>query len=285
MKLSLDGVSESRSTLISLDVYSAKLQDCNTVYPMRIIRPLCKNSVNYHEQLHKVLSEIDQNQYKLTHVVADNPKRAFLRNSLCHGAKYACEYCFANGTRLTETTQIQIELKLIEKKTAKIQADKDISEKTRTRNLADLKSQQMKLTKSTQIVWPSTSSNGEQRSEAAIRGILEEIRETGQEIKGIVGPSPLMDFQDFNFVYGISTEYLHSVCIGLVKRLLELCFNVGELRTRITNRKLSNCETYNAKMSFIKVPREFSRRGKKMDFSVLKAQELRNIILFFSLLL
>ena len=34
-------------------------------------------------------------------------------------------------------------------------------------------------------------------------------------------------------------------------------------------------------MSNIKVPREFSRRCRKLDFSVMKAQEMRNILLFF----
>ena len=70
IKLSLDGVSESRSTNISLDVYSIKLNECQTVYPLRIIRPLCKLSVNQVEHFEKVLTDIDHNQCKLTHVIA-----------------------------------------------------------------------------------------------------------------------------------------------------------------------------------------------------------------------
>ena len=73
---------------------------------------------------------------------------------------------------------------------------------------------------------------------------------------------------------------MHSVCIGIIKRLLELTFNVGVNRARNTTRKLSNPSSYNELMKSQKVPREFSRRARSMDFSVLKAQEMRNICLF-----
>ena len=100
MKLSLDGISESRSTNISLDVYCVKINECKSVYPIRIIRPLSKLSVNYMSQFQKVLDEIQLTDTELTHVIADNPKRAFVRNSLCHGARFACEYCYAQGIEI-----------------------------------------------------------------------------------------------------------------------------------------------------------------------------------------
>ena len=151
----------------------------------------------------------------------------------------------------------------------------------------DINSLESKLTRSTQIVWPNSTSQGEKRTTTAITRIITEIQENAtntqlKDIKGIIGYSPLIDFQNFDFVNNIPTEYLHSICIGLVKRLLELCFNVGDLRTRITNRKLSSTTKFNEIMTCIRVPREFSRRCRKLDFSVLKAQELRNILLFFS---
>ena len=116
VKLSLDGVSESRSTNVSLDVYSLKLNECQTVYPLRIIRPLCKLSVNYMDNFKAVLTEIDLNDCQLSHVIADNPKRAFVRNSLSHGSKYACEYCFAQGLPLSKTPEILQKLDMLEKK-------------------------------------------------------------------------------------------------------------------------------------------------------------------------
>ena len=97
----------------------------------------------------------------------------------------------------------------------------------------------------------------------------------------MIGDSPLLHFNTFDFIHGIPTEYMHSVCLGLVKRLVELCFQVAPARTRVTTRRLSSPDKFNANMSNVAVPREFSRRCRKMDFAVLKAQEFRNIILFF----
>ena len=74
---------------------------------------------------------------------------------------------------------------------------------------------------------------------------------------------------------------MHLACIGVVKRMVELTFNIGENRDRKTKRKLSDVLMYNMKIAGIKVVREFSRRLRQLDFGVMKAQELRNLILFF----
>lgn len=74
---------------------------------------------------------------------------------------------------------------------------------------------------------------------------------------------------------------MHAGCIGVIKRLLELTFNVGENRDRVTNRKLSDSSLVNMLMCAIQVPREFSRRIRNLDFGVIKAQEFRNIGIFY----
>ena len=167
VKLSLDGISESRSTNISLDVYSMKFNACHSVYPITIIRPLCKLSVNYYQQFKKVLEHITNNNCELSHVIADNPKHAFIRNSLCHGAKYACEYCFANGISLRDTQEIQDQLKKLEKKKIALTSAK-FPEELRKKKLMDINSLESKLTRSTQIVWPNSTSQGEKRTTTAV---------------------------------------------------------------------------------------------------------------------
>ena len=76
---------------------------------------------------------------------------------------------------------------------------------------------------------------------------------------------------------------MHSLCLGVTKRLLELTFNVGEKRYRRTTRKLSSRTDYNILINSCQVPREFSRRCRNLDLSVMKAQEYRNVVLFFFL--
>lgn len=101
------------------------------------------------------------------------------------------------------------------------------------------------------------------------------------DLKGFVGKSLLLDIPDFDFIHNVPTEYMHLTCLGAVKRMLVLTFQLGENRTRITTRKLTSPAVFNELMKYIKVPREFPRRIRQLDLAVIKAQELRNILIFF----
>lgn len=67
----------------------------------------------------------------------------------------------------------------------------------------------------------------------------------------------------------------------ILHSMLELTFSVGENRTRMTDRRLSHPSFFNDLMKLLKVPREFPRRIRELDFAVFKAQEMRNISIFF----
>ena len=90
LQLSLDGVSETKSTNTSLDVYSASFNNCRTVYPLQIVRPIVKDQVNNRMYLESLLQELKANQCHITDFIADNPKRSFVRDSIAHAGKYAC---------------------------------------------------------------------------------------------------------------------------------------------------------------------------------------------------
>ena len=101
------------------------------------------------------------------------------------------------------------------------------------------------------------------------------------EKKGIKGRSILLDLDYFDYVLSIPTEYMHLVCLGSVERLIEVTFTVGETRTRITKKPLASPFIFNECMKTIKMFKEFSRRGRKLDLAVMKAQELRNVLIFY----
>ena len=110
--------------------------------------------------------------------------------------------------------------------------------------------------------------------------------EAGEELnhsekKGIKGRSLLLDIDYFDYILSVTTEYMHLVCLGVVKRLLELTFAVGESRTRLMKRPLTCPSAFNKLMKKILSTREFSRRAWKLDLAVMKAQELRNLLLFY----
>ena len=134
------------------------------------------------------------------------------------------------------------------------------------------------------ILWPSSTMGAQHRSRQSILEIIERI-ESGErlsidESKGIKGRSLLLDLPNFNFVYDTPAEYLHSGCLGVTKRLVILTFGIGPNKSKSTERRPS-INMFNKLMLKTKVVNEFSRRSRKLDLSVFKGQEYRNLTLFF----
>lgn len=295
MQLSCDGVHENKSTSVSIDVYSTSFQHCKNIYPHKLVRPLGKFKVNDQQHLGQVIADLTQNALNINQLVGDNPVRSRAKCTLNHSAWFPCEYCFAKGTKIDLVDQ-KARMKLlsqknaIEEKIIACQNEERTPENDRKiENLQSLASELQKtigkMTKKSNILWPSATYNFEHRSRAKILEIVSKI-ENGEtlsidEAKGIVGRSLLLDIPDFNYVYDVPGEYLHCGCLGVIKKLVELTFNVGTKRTRVTKRKLSSTHAFNALMSLIKVPREFPRRCRDLDFSVFKGAEFRNLALFY----
>ena len=257
-----------------------------------MVRPLNKEYVNNQEQIKKFLSDLRENCIDLSAFIGDNPKRANLRNSLNHCALFACEYCFAKGARITAKKGKQVDgtKTMIIDKIKRI--EKEVKSDGTSKVLKDIIAELEGSTCKRQItVWPSTTANQEARTKEKILDIVSLIEEnqnsedmdplTKDDLKGIIGKSLLLDWDCFDFVIQLPTEYMHLVCLGVVKRLTELTFNVGINRTRITKRKLSSTKEFNSLMEKTKSVEEFSRRLRELDFAVYKAEEFRNLILFF----
>lgn len=297
MQLSCDGVAECKSNSVSLDVFSARMINCQQVYPLRICRPIDKSHVDDTNHLELVLQDLLLNDFFVKHFVADNLKRATSKGCLNHAALFPCDYCFARGVRC------QIKPKNIEnfKKSIKMKLDIVTEKLTQLRNtpgtpqndIKTLEKISKELTEEekhgtrqrSHIVWPASTSESEARTDVKILEILRNIERdptlSREERKGVVSRSPLWDIPGFIFTRDAPCEYMHTVCIGVVKRLLELTFTIGENRSRVTKRKLSSPVDFNLLMSETKVSRESSRRSRKLDFAVMKAQEMRNIVIFY----
>ena len=296
VQLSLDGVSESKSTSVSLDVYSLKFAGCRDIYPIRIIRPIQKSLVNHQEQFSLVLNAMLEKNLELRNMVADNPKRSFLRNSLQFSATYGCEYCFHAGESLqsNQAENVALVAKIEKQRREILEEIQNVEENNELQienlqkimqNLSETENLVKKSRKSSHIVWPANTIGGEPRTKEKILDIVEQI-EAGHDLshsekKGIKGRSLLLNIEHFDYVLGMSTEYMHSLALGVVKRLLELCFSVGECRSREIKRPLTSPDIFNELIMKVKFFKEFSRRARKLDLAVLKAQELRNILIFF----
>lgn len=139
--------------------------------------------------------------------------------------------------------------------------------------------------KNNKIVWPASTRNGKKRT---MESLLETISKLDNdevlsldEAKGVMGRSLFFDIPYFDVVQHMPPDYLHGVCLGVVKKVTELTFSVGENRKRNTTRKLSSPAQFNKEMAKIKSTREYSRRSRTLDFSVMKGQEFRNLIIMF----
>ena len=286
LQVSCDGMSESKSTTVSMDVYSSKLPNCKAIFPHRIVRPLRKFPIDNNFQLSCFLNDILENDGNIKQFIADNLKRANAKNVLNHASNFPCEYCFCKGVKFKPNSSASE--KLSEKQL------KEIREKLRKKHGTNIDINELEKeieahlksnTSRTKIVWPASTINAEPRTDAKIQAIVLQIEEgnelTPDEAKGILGRSPLTQIPNFNTVMDTPAEYLHSVCLGVTKRLVILTFNVGEKRTRVTKRKLSNPSIFNAMLREIKLFKEFSRRSRELDPSVMKGQEYRNIAIFF----
>ena len=295
-QLSNDGVSECKSNSASLDVFTMRFEKCRYVYPITIIRPSEKYRVDSKKYLYQVIQDVLCNSCTITMFIGDNPKRAMARDAMGHSSFYACEYCFQKASRFIEAFKktdnkrknLEGQIELIKTEINGVKNVPNSQEKLKTLK-ALLKSLTSSLkgltTNRATIVWPSSTINGTPRTNSSIREIVQKIKDnpdlTPDERMGIIGESHFLNIDSFNFCRDITCEYLHCVCLGVTKRLLELTFKVGENRPRITKRKLSNPNDFNVLMSEILVPGEFPRRARSLDFAVFKGQEFRNIVIFY----
>ena len=290
-----------------MDIYCARFDNCHIIYPHTITKALNKHKLDGKPYLINFIQDFVTNNCNIKQFLGDNPKRAFVKFCLSHSASYACEYCFARGTshklcsgKITKQKEdLESQINSLNEKISKLQEKEEEEEEeqmseerqeeintlTSIKDYLSVSLRELSKHKS-KVVWPySTSKNAEPRTKETVLDIVNRIENgenlTSEECKGVVGRSPLLTLENFDFVIDVPTEYLHSMCLGCIKRLVELTFNVGISRPRITRRKLTPVSVFNALIASIKGPCEFSRRVRDLDFSVWKGQEFRNLALFF----
>ena len=224
---------------------------CWTIYPIRIVRPIVKNALNYRETLSLVIDDIHDNNLKIQTFIGDNPKRAIVREALNHASRYACEYCSSaavsyKSKESSEKIEKKQNVKNIQETVNYLQRLPRTSSNTCIeRSIKCIKEVEKKmqekarLTRS-QLVWPHTTFFGPPRTNESTLVVVEKLandnRLPPQTAQGIIGRSLFLDIHYFDFTNNIPVEYMHSACLGVIKRMIELTFNVGDSRVRVTNR-------------------------------------------------
>ena len=309
LQLSCDGILESKSSVSSLDVYSLKFNHCRSIYPIRIIKPCERYKYDEQEQLQQVLNDINENNCVIDCCVFDNLKRAVMKCTKNHAAKFGCEYCYNCAVQFVQCDKKSQKMikkryekqeKHLSKEIKKSKNEKNPEKQTYIQHLIktlnDLKKEKEKeLNKKgrSHLKWPSSTMTGNLRTVDSMKDIINEIENNPDILKndpdfckGIKGKSHLLNQPSFDIIKDVPCEYMHLGCLSVVKRMVELNFQVGENRVRNTKRKLTPTELFNKKIKNVQVFRESSRRCRNLDTSVMKALEYRNlVILFFPIVL
>lgn len=101
--------------------------------------------------------------------------------------------------------------------------------------------------------------------------------DSGRIIKGVKGCSPFAGFLHFDLVFSYTFDYMHTVCLGLVKHL-------GQLWNADKCRFFSNYATYkkfNKELADLKSPKIFTRSLDSLENSKdWKAAQCRDFLLF-----
>lgn len=110
---------------------------------------------------------------------------------------------------------------------------------------------------------------------------IQNVLKTGKIINGVKGMSPLVGFMHFDLVRSLANDYMHGVCLGVLKNQFDFWFNsnynkeeyyIKPKQKRIINQRLRE----------IKPCRFINRRITTMDnHSTFKASQCRNFILYF----
>ena len=195
--LSSDGVSETKSTTTSLDVYSIRFLNCRNVYPVCIVRPLKTYPEN--DFLAEIITELESHGFTISAFLGDNPKRSLARRCLSHSSTFPCEYCFQPGAIFRDVssqdsqnlTKIQSQISVIQSQQDNQESDIEQLELYKTVEKTLKKSQ-----KKSKIVWPANTRFGPPRSKEQILDILDKLNDNDRlskkDRKGVVSFSPCL---------------------------------------------------------------------------------------------
>ena len=132
---------------------------------------------------------------------------------------------------------------------------------------------------------PSDGTIVEQRTlEQHMRDMAEVIR-TKKTINGIRGETPFVGLPGFDFIKACVPEYMHAVCLGVIKALLNLWFKGKRTKGDWFIGSKRNIQIINGRLNNLKPPSEVTRTpGAIDDLKNWKASMFRSFALYYFVL-
>lgn len=129
------------------------------------------------------------------------------------------------------------------------------------------------------VRYPWQNESSELRKHEDIVRVMKEVHDKKLKVKdGVKGLSPAIAFDHFDMVKSYAIDYMHCVCLGVVKKMPKFWFtaNHGSYITPELRKKLNSRLTSIKPCSFItRLPRSLDDIGK------FKASEFRSLLLYY----
>ncbi|XP_054592230.1 uncharacterized protein [Nothobranchius furzeri] len=133
-----------------------------------------------------------------------------------------------------------------------------------------------------QVKYTVTATEYPEREANKMIADMEQAVEQHRSVRGVKGPSPLINMPYFDIVWGFVPDYMHAVLLGVIRQLTELLLSGSDQPYYIgspnTMRVLEN------RIKEIKPPHLITRLPRPIaEFKYWKASEWRAWLLFYSL--
>lgn len=249
--LGVDGVREKDSpSSPSLEIVFLVLLSCpKHAIAVRIGRSSYSNAtISSQDITEKVIKDIiDMNgQVKVYAMVSDKPARSKINHLLQQNSPYSCEYCVIVGVMITWPVDNE---------------------------------DNMSTSKKVSFRWLGPS---EPKKKEEVERIMNNIRTIPKRHRqGYTARSMLLDLPGFDIVTDVVVEYMHGICLGLQKKLIQLCFDfdISEVPQHLLFHLRMKPSEYENSARDLKIPSDFNRGVQRFEAKGMKGEELRNFTL------
>ncbi len=244
--IGLDGVPESVSGGVSIDVLTLRFVPCRSVYTLAVLRPrrtglqipdsvILKSFVDdYNDILAGRTHPV--NKVRLRYVICDAPKRARLLNMKNHTGYMSCQFCHIHGERGKRAVRFPCE-------------DEQTLSAPRNRE-----------------TFEACADEAERLAVA--------------DVDGVKGSSILRSIPGFDYVMSMPQERLHLADLGICRLLCRLMFKCRGVTHQSDYAKWAvSTDMLDEAMRSVRLPSDSSRRTRDFNFSAYKGEEYRNLYL------
>lgn len=118
---------------------------------------------------------------------------------------------------------------------------------------------------------------------ADVKAAVQKIKDGKKQYvtNGVKGPFWLMFLTHFNFIDGMIIDYMHGICSGVMKLLLNLWFGSGNRGSKFSF--YQSRKTVNSLLTKIKPILDITRVPRSLDEMGWKSSEYRNFLLFWGI--